>query len=73
MVQCELLDSERKLYDQLHASSPSRFEALLAEGKVYSVLLEILLPLRQAACHTALLLSSGRALLAGLLAIRQDG
>ncbi|RYZ68711.1 MAG: DEAD/DEAH box helicase, partial [Proteobacteria bacterium] len=54
LLTCELSSSERELYDALFASARQEVLANLSEGESVFSALELLLRLRQACCHPAL-------------------
>ncbi len=55
VLRCELSDDERRSYDAVRAATQTDVVAKLSGGKDVLAILEALLRLRQAACHTALL------------------
>jgi len=54
ILYCELEDSERNVYEAVHAATRKEVVAKLAEGQSVLAALEALLRLRQAACHPSL-------------------
>jgi superfamily II DNA or RNA helicase len=54
VLYCELEDEERAVYDAVRAAARKEVVAKLAEGGSVLAALELLLRLRQAACHAAL-------------------
>ncbi|GMV42264.1 MAG: hypothetical protein AMXMBFR64_39800 [Myxococcales bacterium] len=54
VLRCELSEAERELYDALHAAAREDVLRELASGASVMRVIELLLRLRQAACHPAL-------------------
>jgi SNF2 family DNA or RNA helicase len=55
VLRCTLSERERSLYDTVRSLSASEARAMLAGGKGWLQVLEVLLRMRQAACHPGLL------------------
>lgn len=55
VLYCELSESERALYESLRLSTRAEVQRELGQGAKFMRVLELLLRLRQAACHSALL------------------
>ena len=54
ILHCELTEEERKVYDAVRAATRKQCVSLLNDGSKVFAVLEALLRLRQAACHSAL-------------------
>ena len=62
VLRCALGDRERSLYDAVRSLSAADARRMLAGGKGWLQVLEVLLRMRQAACHPGLLPGGDRAL-----------
>ncbi|GDX79206.1 hypothetical protein LBMAG42_10170 [Deltaproteobacteria bacterium] len=62
VLRCTLSERERTLYDAVRSLSSKQAKSLLAGGKGWLQVLEVLLRMRQASCHPGLLPGGDRAL-----------